>query len=355
MIGRLFLTGLMVCLSACAKSTDDLKQEYINELLMSVQKQVILPAYGRFATAADNFKQDTIRYCSQDKRADLRALQESWRAAMTAWQETAAYAFGPITLYDLSALVNYPTIRKSKIDYWLEPGGRRATAETIKTYSVQGKGLGTLEYLLFDETIERNPEHCAYLSALADDLQASADRILRLWQTDPLPLSAAGTDATQMQRQQLLDEFLNAALHAMEMVKDDKLGIPLGKKHDGAIQPDAVESRRSGHSLQNIRANVISLQNTFYGGIIREPQQFGLKTYLHKTGKQAVAEALEQNLQQLVLELERIPDPLQTAIREQPATVETAYRSLAALCNMLETDVLPAFDVQPGFNAKDGD
>lgn len=349
----------LLCLTACAKSADEIKRESKRELLSALPEQVIIPGYRNFAAAVASLQQSAARYCAAPEDAARRSLQEQWRAAMTAWQQTSAYAFGPVAQYDLPALINYAAVRKSKLDYWLEPG-RLATAEQIKNYSVQGRGLGALEYLLFEPDIARkDPPYCAYLAALTDDLAANADRILRFWQEEARPLSVAAKDDEQdIAVREQLDELLNAALQAMETVKDDKLGLPLGRKNGGVAQPDKVESRLSGHSLQNIRANIVSLQTLVYGGDsahVPEERITGLASYLRKTGRPEAAAALEQTLRRILEALERIPQPLQPALHEQPQAAETLYREVAALCDILENTVLPAFDVQPGFNAKDGD
>lgn len=352
---KVLLIGLS-CLAACAKSADDIKRESRRELLTALPEQVIVPGYRNFAAAVASLQQGVTRYCSAHEEAAREDLRERWRAAMTAWQRTAAYAFGPVAQHDLPALINYPAVRKSRLDYWLEPG-RRATVDEVKSYSVQGKGLGALEYLLFEPSVARaDPEYCAYLAALAGDVAANADRVLQYWRT---PFSGAGEGAEpDAAARQQVDELLNAALQAMETVKDDKLGLPLGVRNGGIAQPDKIESRLSGHSLHNIRANIVSLQTLFYGGEASAASQkrvSGLESYLRKTGRPDAADALQQALRRILEDLEQAPQPLQLALRERPETIETLYRDVAELCALLENTVLPAFDAQPGFNAKDGD
>jgi predicted lipoprotein len=358
MQARSLLITAALCLAACAQSTADLKQELKRELLAALPDAVIIPAYQRFAAAVDELEQGMARGCTAGI-SDLPALQQHWRNAMSAWQKTAAYAYGPVARYDLPAVINYQPIRKNRIHHWLEPG-RVVTMEEIKNYSVQGKGLGALEYLLFEPAIEKErttTQYCAYLAALAGDLKTNARKILQLWQSDQnVQTSAVGPEAGQ----QILDEMLNTLFQTAETIKDEKLAVPLGKKQSGSIQADKLESWRSDQSLHNIRANVVSIQALFYGAIEMPPEPAitirGLRGYLQKTGQPEAAAAMEQTLQKLIEELDRTgSSTLQTALREQPASIETIYRDVAALCHTLETDVLPAFDVQPGFNARDGD
>jgi uncharacterized protein len=354
---RLLLIAAVILLTACAQSDEDLKQE----LATTLSEAVIIPAYRNFAAEVAMLRSGIDRYCTGGREgAELRVPQEYWRTVMTAWQQTAAYTFGPVARHDLPALINYQSIRKNRIHYWLEPG-HVATAVEIKNYSVQGKGLGTLEYLLFETDIGKErtgTQYCSYLAALAGDLQANAQRILQLLQTDGL---ASGELDHGNQGQQIMDELLNTVLQTAETIKDEKLAMPPGKKQNGAVQVDMFESWRSGHSLQNIRANIVSIQVLFYGTIEPAPEPDpvtlgGLRRYLQKTGQPEVAMALEQALQKLIQELDQIGNStLQTALREQPAAIEMIYQDVATLCHTLETAVLPAFDVQPGFNAKDGD
>lgn len=345
---------ILLCVAACAKSPEDVKRESRRELLDALPRQVIIPAYNDFAEAAATLRQGAGRYCAGPEAAALESLREQWRAAMDAWQRTAAYAFGPVAQYDLPALINYPAVRKSKLDYWLEPG-RRATAEEMKNYSVQGRGLGALEYLLFEPGLARaNPEYCAYLAALADDLAANAGRILQYWRE--APAYGAGEDAEpDIGARQQVDELLNAVLQAMETVKDDKLGLPTG----GVAQPDRIESRLSGHSLRNIRANILSLRTLVQGGDSSsgapEERVSGLASYLRRTGRPDAADALEQALRRVLDDLDLVPEPLQLALSESPEAIQALSRDVAELCALLESTVLPAFDAQPGFNAKDGD
>jgi predicted lipoprotein len=343
----------LLCLAACTKSVDDIKWKTKRELLATLPERVIIPTYRGFAETIVSLRISADRYCAAPQQAGLEALREHWRSAMTAWQRTAAYAVGPVAQYDLPALINYPAIRASKVEYWLAPG-RLATPEEIKNYSVQGRGLGALEYLLFEPEIARGqPQYCAYLAALAVDLAANAGRILEFWQQPDTP---ATTDEPNSGIQQRLDELLNAALQSMEAVKDEKLGVPLGKKSNGVAQPDKVESRRSGHALQNIRANMVAMRNLFYGAADASAEQgLGLSDYLRATGSAEVATDLEAKLQRAMQDLERIPATLQQAVLTHPATVHAVHHDVAELCSLLETAVLRAFDSQPGFNARDGD
>lgn len=346
----LFGLVTLLCLGGCAKSADDIKNDFKRELLAGLTTTVIIPGYQRFIEAADKLQADIQHYC-ENPTGDLAPLQDSWRAGMTAWQETAAYTFGPVTRHDLPALIDYQAIKKNKIQYWLEPG-RMASAEAIRTYSVQGKGLTVLEYLLFEPGIRRSgAEYCAYLGALTADIQANARRIVQLWMSESADYTSVPANAAvDMQH---LDEFLNAVLQQLELVKDEKLGIPLGKKNNGVMQFAKAESLRSGHSLHNVRANMVSLQDIFTGG--RAPGGTGLQSCLQTMGNLKTAADMEHSLQRLMQELAQLPADFPTALSEQPARVETVYSMVSMLTRTVETEVLPAFDVQPGFNARDGD
>lgn len=215
-------------------------------------------------------------------RADA---QGAWRRAMAAVQATEVHVLGP-------ALADSETLRRRILSYsdstlstcGVDQAAVLATETdfAVGTRSLNQRGFGALEYLLFNDDLgqtcppqvatvarwdaldegERRSARCELALLLAEDAADAAASIVDRWgdyRGEFLDASATG-DALQ--------EITDAIFALDTLVKDRKLGIPTGIHDDCSSFSCAglVESPYSGNSLANVRGNVASFQRLFDGG-----------------------------------------------------------------------------------------
>ena len=149
-----------------------------------------------------------------------------------------------------------------------------------------------------------------------------------------------------------LSEVVNRMGFTIEIIRADKLGVPLGTTSGGTPQPDKAESQSSGRSLEDLRDNLRGLERLYYGD---EPTgQIGLDFYLRFRGHEFGA-LMRAELDASQAALDAIPGPLTTAITAAPASVNQAIETLGALQRFIQVDVINALALTLGFNDNDGD
>ena len=208
---------------------------------------------------------------------------------MTAVQTTEMHVFGPVA-------DNGEALRKRILSYADAPLSTCGVDISvvlagdegfdIQSRSLNQRGYGAIEYLLFNEDVthtcapqvpatadwneleetERRLKRCDLARVIATDAADAAATVADRWDPD-------GGDhrATFLDPETTGDalQHLTDGIFAMDLlVKDRKLGIPTGIHDDcsSAACPGLVESPYARNSLANIRANAVSFKSLFEGG-----------------------------------------------------------------------------------------
>lgn len=266
-------------------------------LLENVADQIIIPNYDAVLVSANAFAQpgaSLSNYC-----ASIGTLQESetlglarndWRSLASLIAEVDLHAVGPV-LENQNLLLNL--LNSYNVGSFSSCGVDQAAVQnfndvsfTIESRVVNQRGIGALEFLLFNESatfscpisvsqtndwnalssIQQKMVRCDYAQVVLDDLVRSAGIIVNAWS----PLS--GNYREVFVATETLEANFNAlsdALFALEdIVKDRKLGEALGIRDAfcAAIAcPEVIESPYSEHSLSNIQNNLLSFEQIFLG------------------------------------------------------------------------------------------
>ena len=212
--------------------------------------------------------------------------RERWRQVIGRVQATEMHVIGP-------ALANGEALRHRLMSYsagqistcGIDQSAALVAAEdpdfNIETRSSNQRGFGALEYLLFNENLnhtcasqvtatmgwnelgepDRRLARCELALEIAGDAATAAELLDARWATFRDEFIAEGNTGTTLQ-------LVTDAIFAIDtLVKDDKLGIPMGIHDDCSAQacPDSIESKYARNSLANIRANVVSFLDIFTG------------------------------------------------------------------------------------------
>ena len=322
-------------------------------MLENIVDAVILPNYASLRESTVAFAADDgpiAQYCdtvgSDDESASLSGAQDAWRETMATAQAAEMHVFGP-------AEANAGALRKRVLSYadaTLSTCGvdlavvlaADDAAFDIQSRSLNQRGLGAIEYLLFNDddahtcapqvpgtatwndlpTDERRLARCNLARHVATDVAIAAAELADAWDgeyRDTFLAEDASSEALQL---------LTDGLFALDLlVKDRKLGVPTGIHDDcsAAACPSIVESPYSQHSLANVRANVVAFQALFEGA-----DGFGFDDYIAAEDYPEVSERFRENT---VAALEYL-DGIETPLLEQVAAIAE---------DGLETDCLNAF------------
>ena len=260
-------------------------------MINNIGENVIGPNYVALAEAATNFASTAgvlAAYCdsigSSTEAAALSEAKSGWREVMSAVQAVEMHPIGP-------AAENEGFLRHRINSYAsgpLSPCGIDQSAASvddpdfdITSRSLNQRGVGAIEYLLYEETLQhrcsagnpitegwndlgetdRKTDRCLAAQLVAQDVASAATLTRDRWFDY---LSEFGSESNIGASTQLMTD---AFFVLDKLVKDQKLGLPLGINPTCRLTtcPDSIESEYSLNSLVNVRDNLVSFRDLFSG------------------------------------------------------------------------------------------
>ena len=351
------LVVLVAVSSACGGETSD---DSRRALLASWGEHVILPGYRDFETTAESLHDAAETLCNAPSSEALRDARSAWWDARAPWKQNEILAFGPYR--------EEPLRLGPKIDFWpvrvdaIEQILSDTSPIAADALGAAARGFPVIEYLLYQPDTDivtdfaASPRRCEYLLAITDDLAHRAREMRRAW--DPAHgdylgelVEAGRTGAMFDNPTAAVGEIVNRMAFAIENIRADKLGRPLGATTGGSPQPDKAESRFSGRSLDDIRDNLRGIERLYFGDGSQDSK--GLDFYTPRD--KGFARAMQDQLAAAREVLDQIPMPLTVAVIEQPAPVSATIDQLGELQRLIQVDIINALGLTPRFNDNDGD
>lgn len=332
-------------------------------MLDNIGKNIILPNYQDFHQATLLLRDAATDFADSPSSQNLLELQAKWQTAASSWKSVEMIDLGPI---DQLAL-------KTSIDNW--PTNTIAIEDAIATDEVinedfvkslgsSSKGLPAIEYLIFDPEAENqvvlneltgSTNRLLYLQALCQNLSSLAGQLSNGW--DPADgnylntfVQTDGKDVGSS-----INMLANNIIFLTEIVKNDKLGVPLGKKSLGELLPKDAEAWRSQLSLAFILENLRTLKDIYTG-----LNGAGFDDYLdHVDAKDLQGEALSQIIEaqfdSSIEAAEAISMPLVDALTLEKDKVEQAFDETQLLVVLLKADMMSSLGLLVTFSDNDGD
>jgi len=356
-------------LAACGGESAEQK------LLAHTAHNIITPWYVELDAQAIKLVEQGNAFCQANgpTQALQQGLQQQWRDTMTAWARAQPIGFGPIEDGNLRWKLQFWPDRKDLTRKKIEAlivGDEVLSAERVAAASVSVQGLAALEYMLFDarggalNLYLDDPQatrRCQLLQAIATRVQQVTHQLADQWQGDANNLGYAGKFSQPVADNALypddnaaLAELLNTLVVGSEVVKRNKLGIPIASgKGASHAKPYRLEAWRSQHSLTLMRASVASLEQLYRGG-----EGYGLADYLAEERNIDVAllQEIDEGFIGVNAQFAVLRAPLFSQLKEpqQYAALVDLHQRLNRLQSHLNQ--LPeSLGISLGFNSNDGD
>lgn len=319
--------------------------------------------------------------------------QEAWKKAMLTYHRLEATAMGPLTENKAdvqSKIYAWPYLNDCSVDIEVEARTRGANKE-VSVLSTNVRGLGVLEYLLFDSSLksrcnlranpqirtwnekadlEKRRDRCHQAQAYADDIAVQAEKLDRGWDTEKGNYSYTLTNGTKYRKMDdAVTEFVHG-LFSIEKLKDQRMARPLGLhklcSNDEKKCPEDAEHNLSGLGLLAIKAQIQAFQKAFFGAEDLDSRAFGLDDYLIQAGHPEAAQEmkvavrhLNQNLEQ-VLSLGRLDEQIHqmsaedckaSSIQDRRVPLCALYQDVREITTLLKTDILVILSLKapPGY------
>jgi predicted lipoprotein len=234
------------------------------------------------------------------------------------------------------------------------------------------KGFPAVEYLIFSlsndhtEILSRYTTDTnaarrkQFLTAITKFLHENTSAVANEWSRSTggnyinTFISNTGTDVGSS-----IGFLVNQMNYHLEIVINQKIGVPAGKRSNGTIFPQRVEALYSNMSLPFIEANLAHLQNVFEGKTA-SGDGAGLAEYLTALGAKdgqgkPLAQAINEKMATAMAAVKAIPPTLPETISTNITPVDRAFNELKSLLVPFKVDMPSAIGTSITYIDNDGD
>ncbi len=316
-------------------------------VFQNIADNLIIPGYEDLNTRLAALQSATQAFTEDPATAQLEALRNAWKAAYLSWQRVAQYEFGPAEDRQLRAFLNAFPLEMAAVEARLNSGN--FVFDNAETFD---KGFPALDYLLYGagateadilaqySTDPLADNYKGYLTAVTSQMQQFVSETLQAWTGGFRQTFIANTGTAAGASLSLL---INALNEHYELIKRDKLGIPVGAVTLGFPNPDKAEAFYAGISAELALEALRAAESLYLGRAINGANGEGLDDYL----LQVAAKQQGQDLHQLIVDqfeaaigaLAAVPDPLSETIATDKALVELAYVEVSEQVRLLKTNL----------------
>ena len=339
-----------------------------DSILMNIGNNIILPAYQNLAAEVNSLDSAISDFNTAANSTKLSNVQNLFKNAYIAWQSVSEYNyFGPASTAQpvLSSVNIFPT-STTTIDSNISVNN-----DNVNTFAnTAAKGFPALDYLLFGgggntlTNYTTDPEASnrqKYLAAVSADLKSEVNAVLNAWSAGGGNYISTFVNGSGNSVSSSLGLLINSMVEDFEILKNDRLGIPLGKIPVGSISPvlpKEVEAYYSGISVQLALTQLKTEQGIFLG-TTEHGNGLGLINYLiaadAKYGSGLLSDTIKTAFATDITDLQAVPDPLSQTIQTSPAGADAAFSQSQKLVALLKSDMPSALGVLITYGDNDGD
>lgn len=347
--------------------------------LLAAAADCTLEALRNFVGLAQSLRDRAKELVAVRTPEHVAAAGSAFREAMAAWQALEVHRYGPAARKSDDPVGGQDL--RDEIYAW--PLGGRCNVETqlvskgyaqasFATQLINVRGLGTLEYLLFNEDAnngcpsystlnsqgtwaglglsEIQARKAEYARVVADDVLTHAKALVLAWERGKFrdQLTEAGSAKSSYASQQAALNAVNNALFYVEReLKDKKLALPLGLSPDctSGLCPEALESQFAGLSTDNVRQNMRGFRQLFWG-CGAGSSGLGFDDWLIEVGASALERRMAAAFDAASLAIDQLDPPLERAITSKPEAARAVYASLKQFTDLLKTEFVGTLQLE---------
>ncbi len=334
-------------------------------MLSNYSNNIIIPNFQVAKYALDSFAIAYNDFIQTKTVANLLVARQKFNRAYQQYQIMSLFEFGPSENEIIRA--SFDTYPVDTIQ--IQSNITTATYNLALASNVDAKGLPALDYLLYGKNISdasmvalfdtdvNAANRNAYINACLGEMQTKLNSVFNLWNSgyNNSFVSNSGSEIGSA-----LGLLVNQLNFEVDLLKNGKIGIPLGKKTLGTPLPSSCEA----YYTQNISVNLAktclaNIENVYLGRSSNGADGLGLDDYLDALGAQHTAGTLNNAIKnQFAIaksKLALINEPLSNAVISDAATVDAAYIEIVKLLVLLKTDMPSALGIVITYQDGDGD
>ncbi len=330
-------------------------------MLTNFADSLIIPQYTALSAELAILEVQANSFNAAPDVAELNALRAAFQQAYYAYQSVSIFEFGPAETESFRLNCNTFPTDTAQIILNVSNG----TYNLFLASNLDAKGYPALDYLLYGRNVSdativsyfaTSANRRTYLSDLVQHLRTHTQNVLNAWLNTYRGTFIASNGNSIGSS---LGYLVNQLNYDLELIKNAKLGIPLGKMTLGIPVPEKCENYYSGQSVWLASAALNNIENCYLGRSTNGNDGSGFDNYLDHLGAQYQSGTLNAAIQSHFLDakvkLQAVPDPLSTQVVSNPAVVDTAYRAVQRLLVLLKTDMPSNLGIVITYQDTDGD
>lgn len=357
---KLFLVlFLSTAFLACKDQNTD-KEDYDRApMLENIADNLIIPSYARLEADLNNLKRTIDSLNTNMNQMWLDSAKYFWLESYKSWQLCKVYEIGPASDIALRSSMNTFPTDTALIESNISSGNY--TLGSVG--NIQAIGFPALDYLFYADSdinllnrISGSPNFRQYLTDLVDKMIQDLAYVNTQWTSSYRNSFVASTGTASGSS---TNNLYNEMVYDLELIKNAKYGIPLGKDILDVPRPTYVEAYYSGYSNLLARENMMSIENLFLGRDLNGANGPGFDDYLDfceaKRGSEDLSVVIKNQFSTLETEMIALPDPLSDALSTNYAQVDDLYFSIKTQVLYMKTDMSSALGLIIEFFDNDGD
>ncbi len=304
-----------------------------------IEKQIVL---------SERLKNDT-------SIENLNKLQEQWLISAKAFSKTKAYNVLAIkALYYDIILYNFP-IKTEFIENNIAEK-TNYNSDYFRNNSTVSKGLGTLEYLLYNNQntntalslLKENSYRIDYLLGVTEDVLKQTNLLINFWESEYKETFKKATSISCSENARCL--AFNQLINILDIIRVTKIGKPAGLEGSNSSAIESLEAYRSESSLELIKSSIEEVQNAYTNSNVNFS-----KIVDEIADSSDASNAINNSFKNVFGYINAIDTSLYIAIQENNPNVELLYESLFDLVKYFSVDAASILSVTVFPTDNDGD
>jgi uncharacterized protein len=364
----MIVAALVMGAASCKdkKKDEDIAEAAFDKgpLLTNLADNIIIPQYNSCKLSLDSLYDAWVVFKQNKNVANLQSLRVQFITTYKSYEMVAAFEFGPAETELVRANFNTFPTDSAQIKSNIAAG----TWSLAAASNLDAKGFPALDYLFYGNNLSDNAVVSLFTSAdstvraqytedVLNEMRTKITSVLSQWQISYRStfVTSLGSDIGSS-----FGLFINQMVYELELIKNAKIGIPLGKKTLGIPLPDKCEAYYGKFSLQLINTSLKHVENLYMGRTVQGTQPtVGCDDYLNHLDVQHANGPLNIVIQNqftvCYTKLAALQDPLSGEVTNNQAAVDAAYVEIQKLMVYVKTDMPSAFGIIITYQDTDGD
>ena len=353
----LFLAmAIMSCSDNGEQNTNNFDRR---EMLRNMADNLIIPSFEQLNQSALEVNIAIEKLDSELNPQNFNAVRDAWIKLYRDWQYAQLYTFGPageqgIQKSLLQEIGTFP-VNSNRINELIS-----LNDTSFINFQRDTRGLLAMEYLLYRdnayELMQQNKNSVDYLKAVSRHIIEKVNPVYNEWK-NTYRTTFAEDNSTSIGS--ATSVFYNEFVLSYEVFKNFKIAVPLGRKAGQTqAEPDLVECKYSGLSLEYLNDHLTALVNIWYGRSRAGQDGIGWREYLTATpGGETLIADTEKQINALEEVLRALPKDktFREIIISDPDSLQDLVVESQKLTRFFKSDLSSLLGITITFSSGDGD